>query len=175
MGNLLKRLFGCKSKNTVQETVSLSEPELTITRANNEIKLRTQAAIDMWGLDTASWSLDLDSGTITFTNDEKDIVITAPVQIVGTYNTEDNSWLWGWDHPSVTKPLDEFAQKVRDFGTQYKLEKLTTRTNIISMDDAWEFAALACYLGGGEGCYSGLAGSTRVFMAYGSVTISKKD
>ena len=175
MGNFLKKLFGSKEKNTDQHTTELSEPELTIARANNEIQLRTQIAIDTWGLDTAEWSADLDTGTITFVSHEKKLMVTAPVQIVGTYNTEDNTWLWGWDHPSVSESLSVAAQKVRDFGTEYHLEKLTTRKLKISMDDAWGFAALACYLSGGEGCYTGSADTTKIFMVYGTVTISNKD
>lgn len=139
------------------------------------MQLRTQAAVDMWGLDTASWKADLDSGTITFINDAKKIIITAPVQVIGTYNTEDSTWLWGWDHPSVNESLRKFAQKVQDFGNQYQMDKLTTRKIITSMNDVWEFTALACYLGGGEGCYCGPSGSTRVLMVYGPVTISKQD
>ncbi|GKX60500.1 DUF6882 domain-containing protein [Leminorella grimontii] len=175
MVSFLKKLFGSKEKDVSDDTVVLSEPDLTIARANNEMQLRTQAAVDMWGLDTASWAVDLDSGTLTFINDEKEMVITAPVQVVGTYNTEDGTWLWGWDHPSVTEPLGEFARRVRNFGEQYGREKLTTRKIAASIDDVWEFTALACHLGGGEGGYSGLSGSTRVLMVYGPVTISKKD
>lgn len=173
MTSFLKKLFG--KKGSSDDAIVLSEPDLTIARANNEMQLRTQAAVDMWGLDTASWAVDLALGTLTFINDEKGMVITAPVQVVGTYNTEDETWLWGWDHPSVREPLGEFAQRVRNFGEQYNKEKLTTRKIAASMDEAWEFTALACYLGSGEGGYSGLSGSTRVFMVYGSVTISKKD
>ncbi|KAA9002012.1 hypothetical protein FJU30_06955 [Affinibrenneria salicis] len=175
MASFLQKLFGNKEKGTSGDTVVLSEPDLTIARANNEMQLRTQAAIDMWGLDTAAWAVDLDSETITFTNQEKDMVISAPVQVVGTYNTEDGTWLWGWDHPSVSEPLGEYARRVRNFGEQYGREELTTRKIAVSMDDAWQFTALACYLSGGQGGYSGLSGSTRVFMVYGSVTINKKD
>ncbi|MFZ1871276.1 MAG: DUF6882 domain-containing protein [Chania sp.] len=175
MTNFLKKLFGSKEKGTSDDTLVLSEPDLTIARANNEMQLRTQAAVDMWGLDIASWAVDLDSGTITFINDEKGMVISAPVQVVGTYDTEDGTWLWGWDHPSVSEPLGEFARRVRTFGEQYGKEKLTTRKIAASEEDAWEFTALACYLSGGEGGYSGSSGSTRVLMVYGSVTMSKKD
>ena len=175
MAGFLKKLFGGNAEGEGEDRNDhLSEPDLTIARANNEMQMRTQAAIEMWGLDTAAWNADLDAGTITFTNAEKGLIVTAPVQVVGTYNTEDGTWLWGWDHPSVPEPLGEHARRVRDFGEQYGLEKLTTRKVAVSMDEAWGFAALACYLGGGQGAYSGPSGSTRVFMTYGIVTISKQ-
>jgi len=81
----------------------------------------------------------------------------------------------GWDHPSVSESLSVAAQNVRDFGTEYHLEKLTTRKLIISMNDAWKFTALACYLSGGEGCYTGSADTTKIFMVYGKVTINNED
>lgn len=72
MFSFLKKLFG--SKGISDDTAVLSKPDLTIARANNEMQLRTQTAVDMWGLDTASWAVGLDSGTITFINDEKEMV-----------------------------------------------------------------------------------------------------
>jgi hypothetical protein len=173
MASFLKKLFGGKEKVINDDATALAEPELTLARANNEMQLRTQAATELWGLDTASWAVDLDSGIITFTHDEKEIVVTAPVQVVGTYNTEDNTWLWGWEHPSVSESLGESARHVRDFGEKYHMTALTTRKVSVSLDEAWEFTALACHLAGAEGGYSGLAGSTRVFMVFGEVTISK--
>lgn len=95
MVGFLKKLFGWKDKDVTEDQVILSELDLTIARANNELQMRTQAAVDMWGLDNASWAVDLDIGTITFTNEEKGLIVTAPVQVVGTYNTEDGTWLWG--------------------------------------------------------------------------------
>ncbi|EMM0378611.1 hypothetical protein RI820_000981 [Pluralibacter gergoviae] len=175
MAGFFRKLFGSEKKVVSTDSGELSEAELIIARANNELKLRTQAAVDMWGLDTASWAVDLDTGIITFTSEEKGIVITAPVQVVGTYNTEDGSWLWGWEHPSVSEPLRAFARRVRDFGEQYGKKELTTRKITTSMDTAWEFTALACHLNGGEGGYSGSSGSTRVLLVYGSVSITKKD
>lgn len=175
MIGFFKKLFGNQNNGANTDTGIHLEPDLTITRANNELQLRTQAAVDLWGLDTASWAVDLDSGIITFTNDEKGMVITAPVQIVGTYNTEDGTWLWGWEHPSVSESLGTFARRVRDFGEQYGREELTTRKITTSMDTAWEFTALACYLSNGEGAYNGSSGTTRVLMVFGSVTIHKND
>ncbi len=174
MSGFLKKLFGQKKNASSEDTVVLAEPELTIARANNELQLRTQAAVDMWGLDIASWNVDLDAGTITFVNDDKGLVITAPVQVIGTYDTEEGSWLWGWDHPSASEALGEAARQVRRFGEQYGLENLTSRKVFASMDETWAFTALACHLSKSEGGYSGLSGTTRVLMVYGQVTISEK-
>jgi hypothetical protein len=182
MAGFLKKLFNGKNESKRpsksgdrDDSLSPSEPDITVARAINEIQMRTQTAIEVWGLDAAAWDVDLEAGTITFTNAVKNLVVSAPVQVIGTLNTEDNTWLWGWDHPSVPAPLGEHARSVRDFGNRYGLEDLTTRKISASMDDAWRFTALGCHLGGAQGGYSGQSGSARVFMTYGTVTIRKLD
>jgi len=165
----LKKLFSGRDQGGPE----LHEPELSFARAKNELEMHTQSANSLWGLDRAAWAADLKAGTITFTNEEMGLVATAAVQVVGTLNTEDGSWLWGWDHPSVPEALAQHARRVRAFGEQYGLEELVTRMIPASMEDAWRFTALACHLGGGQGGYSGPSGVARVFMTFGSaVTIA---
>jgi hypothetical protein len=174
MAGFLKKLFGNdNAKSGDGGGAGLTEPDLTIERARNEMQLRTQAAIGLWGMDQASWAVDLETGIITFTNAEKGWVIAAPVQVVGTFNTEDDTWLWGWDHPSVPDPVGEHARLVHDFGEKYGLEAMTTRKIAATMAECWDFTALACHLAGAEGGYSGPAGTARVFMTFGTVSIKK--
>ncbi|RYG85309.1 hypothetical protein EON77_05795 [bacterium] len=158
--------FGKKKEADV-----VAEPELTIARSRNEIQMRTEANIGLWGLDEASWDADMAAGTIVFHN-AKGQKITALMQVIGTYNTEDNSWLWGWDHPSVPEPIGAHARLARDFGARYGLEAYTTRKIECDRDLAWEFTAVACHLAGAQGAYSGPSGPTLVFMTFGTVTIS---
>jgi hypothetical protein len=174
MAGFLKKLFG-NDNDAGGDGTGLTERDLTIERARNEMQLRTEAAIGLWGMDSAAWAADLETGIITFTNAEKGWVITAPVQVIGTFNTDDDTWLWGWDHPSVPEPVGEHARLVRDFGEKYGLATLTTRKIAATMQDCWDFTALGCHLGGGQGAYSGPAGTARVFMTFGTVTINKGD
>ncbi len=64
----------------------------------------------------------------------------APVQIRGTYDTADGTWLWGWDHPSVQPPLDEHARKLKAYGQEHGIAPLTTRKLSCTEADAWDFA-----------------------------------
>ncbi len=145
--------------------------DATFERADAELRLKTEAAMGMWGLGSCeSWAADLDAGTITFVND-KGLEITAPVQVIGTLNTADGTWLWGWDHPSVPVPIAAHAQRVREFGEQHGLVALTTRKIEADETDGWSFTALACHLAGAQGGYRGPAGDALVFMTYGQVSI----
>jgi hypothetical protein len=51
---------------------------------------------------------------------------------------------------------------------------LTQRKWTGTEDDAWAMVALAVKLCGEQGAYRGLAGPTKVFIAFGEVTLSKQ-
>lgn len=171
----LDSLFGKKQAPEPVEQQAIEDTDAEIDavfeRAEAEMQLKTEAAMGMWGLGSGeSWSADLEAGTITFVN-AKGWEITAPVQVVGTLNTADGTWLWGWDHPSVPAPVAEHAHRLREFGAQHGLEALTTRKIEAEEADGWTFTALACHLTGAQGGYRGPAGDAFVFMTYGEVSI----
>ena len=171
MAGFIKKLFGAGSADA--QVGALEEPDLSFARAEEEIRLKTEFAIATWGLGSGgNWAADLEEGTITFTNADG-AEITAPVQVIGTLNTVDGSWLWGWDHPSVPEPVSQHARLAHAFGDKYKLEAFTTRHIAANEEDAWTFTAIACHLAGAQGGYRGPAGTTLVFMTYGKVSISK--
>ncbi len=138
--------------------------------------LRGQTAINngTWHLDEAlEWSADQDAGTLVFTL-PKGVVASASFQIVGTYNSEDGTFLWGWDHPSVQAPLRKDAQLARDWGEKHGIKDYTTRKLKCSEEKAWEFTAVAARLGAASGAYRGPSGSTYVFMTFGRIALRKQ-
>jgi hypothetical protein len=152
------------------------EPDFPTLLAQSleELRIKTAAHDGTWHLGQAAWAVDQDTGQIVFTA-PGGITATCPVQIVGTYNTADGTWLWGWDHPSVEPALQEHARLVWAYGERHGIAKLTTRKLRCSEAEAWEFAALACKLGEAQGGYRGPAGQTMVFMTFGEVHLSRAD
>jgi hypothetical protein len=147
-------------------------PDLVIARGKADLEAKTEIAVGLFGIGDADtrWSVDLDAGTITFSNPRK--VAIAPVQVIGTYNTVDGTWLWGWDHPSVSKVRGEAAAQVRAYGLKHDISDFTTRKIACSEEDAWRFTGVASYLTGATGAYRGPSGTTLVFMTFGEVTLS---
>jgi len=139
-----------------------------------ELRLKTAAHDGAWQLGKASWTADLNAGKIVFLS-PSGVTATCPVQVVGTYNTEDGTWLWGWNHPSVPPPLQEHARQVRAYGEGHNIASLTTPMLQCLETEAWEFTALACKLGQAQGAYRGPMGPTLVFMTFGEVTLSKSE
>ena len=148
----------------------VAEPaDLVFERAEEEAALKGEVFRSVLGDEPSQFEVDLESGVITFTGATK--VISAPIQVVGTYNTLDGTFLWGWDHPSVPKPLGADARLAREFGRRQNLPLFTTRKVKCTEDQAWLFAAVALYLSGAQGTYRGPFGTTMVFMTFGKVTI----
>ncbi len=145
---------------------------LLVEQSIEELRIKTDAHDSMWQLGEADWSVDQDAGEIVFTAHDGMVAI-APVQIVGTYDTNTGTWLWGWDNPSVDPALQKAARRVRGYGEKHVIKNLTTRKLRCSEDLAWEFTAFACKLYLGQGAYRGPADPTLIFMVFGEVSLSQ--
>jgi hypothetical protein len=149
-------------------------PELRqqIEKATYALGVATAAHNTMWQLGEADWSLDQDAGKIVFTTPQGATAV-APAQIIGTFNTEDGTWLWAWDHPSVVPTMAEHARKVLVYGQEHGYARLTTRKLSCTQEQCWELTALAYMLCGANGAYRGPAGSAHVYMTFEKVKISR--
>ena len=138
-----------------------------------ELQAKTTAHDASWRLGQADWNVDQDNGEIVFTTPDG-VTATAPVQIIGTYNSLDSTWLWAWDNSSIDVALQFHAGKVREYGFKHGIDELTTRKLQCTEDDAWMLTALACKLCDAQGAYRGPADSTFIFMTFGDVTLTKQ-
>lgn len=149
----------------------VAEPaELVFGRAESAIALKTRLFQTIFGAEHFDWAVDLEVGIIRFTSATR--VVSAPVQVIGTYNTLDGTFLWGWDHPSIPEPRRADARLAREFGQRHNLPLFTTRMVECSEEQAWRFTAVALYLSGAQGAYRGPSGTTMVFMTFGEMTIA---
>ncbi len=148
-------------------------PEAYIRAAMEAMKLQADAHAGTWGLGRAQrWGADLERGVLTF--DFADGTrAQAPLQVVGTYNTENGTFLWGWDHPSVPAPLRQHAELARQWGERENVPKFNTRQVRCTEEEAWAFAAVASRLAQAQGVYRGPTGAVRVFMTFGEVTLTR--
>src|SRR5439155_25126672 len=104
----------------------LAEYRRLVEQSKEELAAKTAGHDGVWHLGECDWDLDQDAGTLTFTRPGA-IQATCSVQIIGTYNTDDGTWLWAWDHPSVDPPLQGHAEQLRQYGEKHGIEALTTR------------------------------------------------
>ena len=139
-----------------------------------ELRLKTAGHQAGWGLGKSNrWSLDQSRGDLLFTFDDG-VVATCPAQIVGSFDTTDGSWLWGWANPSIADSLKRDSLRVKEYGQQLQIARLTSAEWPGTEADAWAMAALTCKLCEAQGVYRGPAGTAFVFMTFGKVALSKK-
>jgi hypothetical protein len=78
----------------IKQLFDSGEAGRLIARARRELELKTRNHLETWGLARdGTWFVDLDTGIITFTTG-RGWIVTAPLQVIGTYDTLDGSWLW---------------------------------------------------------------------------------
>jgi hypothetical protein len=137
-----------------------------------ELQVKNEAN-KAWGMGSFDqWDVDQEVGDLVFSNDDG-TTATAPAQIIGSFSTNDNTWLWAWDNPSILDGMKRDARKVKQYGEEHKIEQLTTRKWTGTEQDAWAMAALAVKLCGAQGAYRGPGENSYVFMTFGEVKVSK--
>lgn len=114
----------------------------------------------------APWFVDQNSGLIQFDRSDGALV-TAPVQIIGSWDPRSELFTWGWDHPSVQTRLRGDAERTRWFGEKHSQDELTQRTMKISEQEAWRLTAVAMKVNGSAGAYRGPTEGPVVFMTLG--------
>jgi hypothetical protein len=172
--------LGCSRQvpNEAPQTTNAQEerpvdPQSFIQQSVEGLRAQTSAHATSWHLgEEANWEVDQDAGRIKFTFADGTIA-EAELQIVGTYNTLDGTFLWGWDHPSVHEPLRKHASLAKQFGEKHGLSTYTDRKVKCSEEDAWEFTAVAARLGKANGAYRGPSGTALVYMTFGEIKLSK--
>jgi len=145
-----------------------SELRLLADQGAEQLRILTALHDRGWGLAEASWYLDLDKGTIEFTS-VSEIKATCSAQVIGTRNLVDGSWLWAWDHPSVSAPLCVDAQRVRQYGEDRDTQSLLQRKIECTEAGAWRLTALALRLASAQGAYRAPIGNTHVFVTFHSI------
>lgn len=142
-----------------------------VDQAVDELQTKTFALDKLVKFNSSTWELKQDTGMLKFMQ-KNGIQASAKVQIIGTYNTEDETWLWAWDHPSIADELKKDSKVLYEFGKSHNISCMTTRKILCQESDCWEFTALACKLCNSQGAYRGPAGTVLVFMTFDHVQIS---
>jgi hypothetical protein len=119
----------------------------------------------------ANWTVNQEAGLIEFDRQDGKLV-TAPVQIIGSWNPRTTAFTWGWDHPSVQTRLRADAERTRWFGDKHDLPELTERSLKISEQEAWRLTAVAMKVNAAAGAYRGPTDGPVVFMTLGAPKVT---
>ena len=116
------------------------------------------------------WSADMGMGVIVF-RFANGLSGTAHFQVVGTYDENDGSFLWGWAHPSVPAAFREHANMAKLWGIDNDHPAFMSKNVKCSLDEAMDFAAVANSLAGSKGVYRGHVGQKYIFLTLGDIHV----
>lgn len=137
------------------------------------LRLQTAAHQNMWHFgEEEQWNFSQDTGELVLTFHDK--IARAPAQIIGSFDLRKGTWMWAWANPTISESLTRDSIRVRDYGKQHGIRRLTMPQWPCVELDGWHMAALANRLCGSNGAYRGPAGETFVFLTFGKVTMSER-
>ncbi|MGW0856680.1 DUF6882 domain-containing protein [Streptomyces sp. NPDC002690] len=123
-----------------------------------------------WGLGSADrWDLDRTTGTITWTFPDK--TATAPAQLLGSFSSTSNSWLWAWANPSILRGMSCDARGFQDWAEANGHSGLAEPETEADVTAAATLAALAGPVTG----YYRSQGSSSLVMTFGPDTLTAAD
>jgi hypothetical protein len=166
--SIFKMLFGRKDgEGETPEFKALIEGSM------EGLRLQTAAHQGTWRFGKSErWDFSQDTGELMFTF--PDMIVRAPAQIIGSFDSREGNWMWGWANSSIAESLIRDSVRVREYGEQHHIRRLTTGAWPAQEMDGWNMAALANRLCETNGVYSGPAGTTFVFFTFGQVQLGKR-
>ena len=138
-----------------------------LLKKSREYLLQQQEIITkQFGLDDyEQMDYEQETGKMIFTlKDGRRIIMSF--QVVGSISDRSNTWMWSWDNPYLLENVTEEMLKVKAFGEEHKIEKLTTPKWTGNDDDGWEMTAIATWLLKAKGAFSFLSDEMNVFVVF---------
>jgi hypothetical protein len=112
----------------------------------------------------ARYDLDLERGTMRFSDAGGAVRVTATIQVAGTWFPSSNEWLWGWDNDALPIVSREQLTVVRELGVGEDLYMLSSSFGSCRDIEAWAMTALAGKLLDCEGFYRAPTDSAQLFL-----------
>ncbi len=148
------------------------ELETLLVQGRELIDRSTRAHAERWGLGTAQrWVLDQDSGTILWSFEDR--VVSAPAQILGSWNSKVSTFVWSWDNDTIQASLCEAAEQVRAFGVANEVPALTSSPLNLNEEQVRDLVAVAAAITGSTGLYHPYDGTMATYVSFGTVTIEE--
>jgi hypothetical protein len=115
--------------------------------------------------DYLQMDFEQETGEMVFTLKGGKKVIMS-FHVVGSISDRSNTWMWSWDNPYMLENVTEEMLKVKAFGADNGIEKLTSPKWQGSDDDGWEMTAIAAWVLKSKGAFSFLSDEMMVFVVF---------
>lgn len=131
----------------------------------DELERKQQNLIDEFGFGSFDrFQHDFEKEEIYFLKNDE-VKVKAKIVPIGSFNTKNCSWMWGWANEAFPAKLREKAAKLKELETLTGFEMFGNEMADIEPDMAWEIAGMSLNLLNFDGVYRGPANNTEYFYA----------
>ena len=128
-----------------------------------------------WKMSEADrYDVDLSAGQIYWAYADK--IVSAPAELLGTWNPSDGTLLWGWDHPSAPPGSAVATAALKSHADAHGIAQLQSSKTRCDFEECWKLAAAAGLVGDLQGIsrFEASPGGPWAYIGFGNVTISPK-
>ncbi len=133
----------------------------------DEMRAKNALHEKLWGASGGTWEFDQARGELVIRLPDQ--IGIAAVQVIGSFSTRSNTWMWAWANSSLAEHLKAHSRQVREYGQSRRLGRLMISVWKAHECDGWKMAALACKLRGAAGVYRAPAGKVSAFLTFGDI------
>src|SRR5918999_4746739 len=167
--SLLRHLLPTPITGPVRLSIGPQYVEL-LTAAHPYTTTRQDELRDRYGLAAMPHAhFNEATGQLVFSDQSNRPRILANVQVVGSVDTADRTWLWSWANPEVDAFLYRDILEVQMLGRERGIEQLTTPFWDGDAVDGWEVTSICAYVLQAAGAYR--AASPRGFTYFVMTTV----
>jgi hypothetical protein len=134
-----------------------------VAAAHRDCNDRQARAFARWQFD-AKGRWHYDGSALWFFDVGDTSAVTAEVEIVGSFSTRSNTWMWAWGNEEYSAHARAKVLPVQVFGEVRGIEKLTSADWAADLVDAWEVTQIAAVLLDAEAIYRAPMNHLLVFM-----------
>ncbi|MBW4622104.1 MAG: hypothetical protein KME17_22470 [Cyanosarcina radialis HA8281-LM2] len=146
-----------------------NEFECFLAQCLEELEQKQSYLMDEFGIGKYErFDIDLQRSIIEF-KENSVVKIVASITPVGSYSTNNPSWMWSWANPSIPQVLQKKSEKIKELAELTGLEIFNAKIFPVDEEMAWEIAAMACHHLKSMGCYRAPSGKICFFAAIDNV------
>ena len=135
-----------------------------LTRAHEELTAKQERLKSDFRLgDYDHYDVDQTTGMIVF-SDHGVPKVVADIQFVGSFSPLSNTWLWAWGNDSLEPALKADVRRVRDYGREHGIRRLTDAKWAAEEVDGWEMTSISAQVLQAEGAYRSPSRNGALFM-----------
>ena len=148
------------------KTMSPEDYSKLVDESNEYLRAVLDAAKTDFNLGSYErYDWDQERGELVF-SDQGVPKVVAKIQFIGSISTKSGTWLWSWDNATVLDGIKDQMQRVRGFGKEHGISKLTTAKWEAEEVDGWEMTAISAKILKAKGAYRSPDDDGFTFMVF---------